>query len=90
MTPEEKFKNKRYISYWIMILGAVLIILGCTYVPNVILVVLGMLILFAGFIRKAVVDKQYREEVAKITETPEIDFSKMEYRHKNEENKGNL
>ena len=85
MTPEEKHRKKRYNSYAIMILGIIIFISGCTFLYHFLVVVLGMLVLFAGFIYKSKIDRQYREEVNQITETPEIDFSAMEYRHKDDE-----
>ncbi len=87
MTPEEKHRKKRYNSYAVMILGIIIIILGCTLLYHYLLVVLGMLVLFAGFIYKSKVDRKYREEVNQITEVPEIDFSAMKYRHNDDDNK---
>ncbi|HCA04576.1 MAG TPA: hypothetical protein DEO32_01620 [Ruminococcaceae bacterium] len=85
MTPEEKHRKKRYNAYAVMILGILIIIAGCTFLYHYLVVVLGMLVLFAGFIYKSKVDRKYREEVFNITQTPEIDFSAMEYRHKDDE-----
>lgn len=84
MTPEEKHKNKRFSAYAIMMAGVLLLILGCAVVPSVFLVVPGLLILLGGFLYKSVADRRYREEVSRITETPEIDFSAMKQRRGDE------
>lgn len=81
MSHEEKHQKKRYSAYAIMILGVLIFIVGTTMLQNVILTVVGLLVLLGGFIRKSVVDRQYREEVNQITQTPEIDFSAMQHRH---------
>ena len=86
MTPEEKHRKKRYSAYAIMILGVLIFIACCSFLQHVVLVVLGMLVLLAVFIRKSVVHRRYREEVNQITETPDIDFSAMEHRHKGNNN----
>lgn len=77
MTPEEKHKNKRYSAYAVMLAGILLLVVGIIVLPSVLLTVPGLLILFAGFIYKSVVDRRYREEVSRMTETPEMDFSAM-------------
>lgn len=89
MTPEENHRKKRYTAYAVMILGVLVFIVGTAVLSNVILTVAGLLTLFAGFIRKAVVDRRYREEVNQITDTPEIDFSAMKHRHTDDDRTDN-
>ena len=75
MTPEEKYKNKRYGSYAMIIIGAMIFIAGCFFVRNVILIILGLLLILIGCLYNSSVNRKYREEVNNITETPEMDFS---------------
>ena len=85
MTPEEKHRNKRHRSYAVIMLGVLIFIAGTSFLHHVLIVVLGLLVILLGCWYKSFVDRKYREEIADITETPEINFNEMKHRHTDDE-----